>query len=100
MMLGQVIGVEAEPVVNLDDTQPLVIELAHRPAAAIEMIENPNFNLRHNVPTYFEPRDGVFEQAKIGILLGVERCLHHAELMLETHIGRHRIDIRHRVGPR
>jgi hypothetical protein len=43
-----VIEVKAEPVVELRDAQPLVIQLGHRPAAAIEMIENPEFQLAHN----------------------------------------------------
>jgi hypothetical protein len=42
-MLGEVIDVKAEPVVELRDAQPLVIKLGYRPSAAIEMIENPKF---------------------------------------------------------
>jgi len=47
MMLGEVIGVEAEPVIELRDAQPLVIKFGYRPAATIEMIENPEFQLTH-----------------------------------------------------
>ena len=39
-MLGKVIGVEARGVIRLDQPQPVLVMLAEREFAAVEMIEN------------------------------------------------------------
>src|SRR5882672_1750875 len=40
MMLGDVIGVEAEPVVGFDDLQPGLVVVTKREIVAVEMIED------------------------------------------------------------
>jgi hypothetical protein len=39
-MLGDVIGIKAEPVIGLDDLQPCGIVIAQRLLVAVEVIEN------------------------------------------------------------
>src|SRR5690242_1640843 len=47
MMLRQMVGVEAGPIVELDDLQPLIVELRHRAPAAIEMVEHSEAQVVH-----------------------------------------------------
>jgi hypothetical protein len=44
VMLGQVIGMEAGPVIGLDDLQPLLVVLCQRHVVAVEVIENAEFH--------------------------------------------------------
>ena len=39
-MLGDLVAIEAEPVVKLDQLQPVFIEVAQRRAGGVEMIED------------------------------------------------------------
>ena len=39
MMLGDLIAIEAEPVVKLDQLQPVLVEIAQRRAGGIQVVE-------------------------------------------------------------
>ena len=45
-MLGDVIGVEAEPIISLDDLQPRLVVVVQRQIVAVEMIEDAEFHPR------------------------------------------------------
>jgi hypothetical protein len=49
MMLGQVIAADAEPVIGLDQRQPVLVKLAERLGPAVEMVEDAD--LHHAVPS-------------------------------------------------
>ena len=50
MMLGDVIAIEAEPVVQLDEFQPVLVEVAQRRAGSIEMVEYAKRQAHRIVP--------------------------------------------------
>ena len=50
MMLGQMIGVKASPVIGLDQRQPLLHELRHRQRRIVQMIEDPDFHRACHLP--------------------------------------------------
>ena len=44
MVLGRVVAVDADPLVGLDQPQPVLVEVAQRQAARVEVVENTEFN--------------------------------------------------------
>ena len=46
-MLGEVIGVEAAPIIGLDQPQPLLILATEREISLIHMIEDAELHRRH-----------------------------------------------------
>ena len=50
MMLGDVIAIEAEPVVQLDELEAVLVEVAQRRAGSIEMVEYAKRQAHRIVP--------------------------------------------------
>ncbi len=82
MVLGQVIAVEAGPVVGLDQLEPVLEMLAERQPAVVEVIENPKAHHRLLVraivavatPGCKTDRSGVLERARSFNLSAIQLC--------------------------